>query len=694
MNKVPVEKIRNLALLGHQDTGKTSFLEAVMLETKVTNRLGRVDDGNSNLDFIPEEIERRISVRSKLVAAEWDGYRMHFVDAPGYDDFVADRMGAIAAVETALLFASSDADLEPGTERAWRALELLNKPRIIIVNKMDREHADFDRVVQQLRQRLSHNVVPLLLPIGHGTAFKGVVDVVEGKAWMLAKGSAPKEGAVPDDMAAAVAQAREELMNAAAETSDELVEKFLESGELSQEEFHMGLSRGIATGSVYPVVAACGGEGLGVATILDVVRRFAPSPADVGEVTGTLPGGSDPVSRAAVASAPLAALAFGALSEANVGDYVYVRVFSGSMSQGMDVVNSTNGDSERIGPVFLLNGKQRVDHEAIGAGEIGAAVKLKHTHISNTLCDRGSPIVLPFADIPEPLAHIAIKTRAKGDEDKLSNGLGRLHEEDVGFRVQVNPETHQTILMAQGDTHVAVLLAKLKRKFGVEVDTEPPRTPYRETIRGKSEERYRHKKQTGGRGQFGEVNLLLEPLPRGGGFEFVNAVVGGVIPTKFIPAVEKGVREAMSDGPMAGFPVVDVKVTVNDGKFHAVDSSEAAFKMAAAQAFKAAFPKAKPVLLEPIYKVVVRVPEEYMGDVMGDMSSRRGRIQGMGQEGPYQVVRAEVPLASLYEYATVLRSLTQGRAAHERDFSHYEEVPREIADTIIAEHKAAAQAQS
>lgn len=693
MNKVAIDKIRNLALLGHQDTGKTSFLESVLFATKQTGRLGRVDDGHSTLDFTAEEIDRKISVKAKLTCSEWNGHRLHLVDTPGYDDFVAERLGGIAAVEAALVFVKPDADLEPGTQNVWRALDACNKPRFVVVNKMDKEHANFERVVRQLNERLSNKVVPLFVPIGQGAGFEGVVDVVECKAWKLETGGATA-AEIPGEMADAVAEAREALMNAAAETSDELVEKFLETGELGDEEFRRGLARGVATGTVYPALAVCGGDGRGVGQLLDALTRFAPSPKDVGEISGTRSGSSDPLTRPADGSAPTLAQAFGGFSETNIGDYLFVRVYSGTLSQGLDVLNASTGDSERIGPVFLLNGKNRVDTDELSAGEIGACVKLKHTHIGNTLCDRGQPMVLEFPRIPAPLAIVAIKTRAKGDEDKLSNGIQRLHDEDIGFSVDVNAETHQTLLKTQGDTHNTIVLSKLKRKFGVEVDTEDPRTPYREAIKGRSEERYRHKKQTGGRGQFGEVNLVIEPLERGGDFEFVDGVVGGVIPGKFLPAVEKGVREAMTNGVVAGFPVVDVKVTVNDGKHHPVDSSEAAFKMAASQAFKQGFPKASPVLLEPIYKVVVRVPDEFMGDVMGDLTSRRGRIQGMDQEGQDQVVRAEVPLAQLYDYATALRSLTQGRGIHTREFSHYEEVPRDIAEAIISEHKAMLQAQS
>jgi elongation factor G len=677
-----VDKIRNLALVGHQHTGKTTFLEALLFETKQVARQGRVDDGNSNLDFTPEEIDRRISIQAALAHVEWKGHKINFVDTPGYDDFLVEQMGALAAVESALLFVKADSGLEVGAEKAWRALDAFARPRFVVVNQMDKEHADFERALGELRKRLSHKVAALHLPIGRGESFEGWVDVVQGKAFRF-KGGATD---VPAAMADAVAAAREALMNAAAETDDALTEKFLDTGELSDEEFRTGLVRAVAEQAVYPALVAAAGRGYGVAAVLDAIVEFAPSPAAFA-VRGVKPGGKDALERKPAATEPVAALAFKAVSEGNVGDYTYVRVFSGKLTAGLELVNASNGQAERTGPVYALNGKVRTDIEALSAGDIGAAVKLKHTHTGNTLCDPKAPIVLSFPVMPEPLVATAIRAKGKGDEDKLSNGLQRLHEEDPGFRVTVASDTHQTLLHGQGDTHLAIVLGKLKRKFGVDVETEPPKTPYRETIKGHADERYRHKKQTGGRGQFGEVHLKVEPLPRGGNFEFVDAVVGGVIPGKFLPAVEKGIREAMAEGVVAGYPFVDVRVTVDDGKDHPVDSSEAAFKMAGSHAFKLAIPKAKPVLLEPIYKIEVRLPEEYMGDVMGDLSSRRGRIQGMDQQDGLQVVRAEVPLAELYTYATGLRSLTQGRAAHTRTFSHYEEVPREVADVIIAEHK-------
>jgi len=682
-----VDKIRNLALLGHQHTGKTTFLEAMLFETKQVPRQARVDDGNSNLDFTPEEADRRLTIQSALAHVDWKGTKINFVDTPGYDDFAVEQLGALAAVESALVFCKADAHVEVGAERAWRELDAFGRARFVVVNQMDKEHADFDAVLSDLRRRLSHKIVAVQIPIGRGEGFEGWVDVVHRKAYKFAGGAAAE---IPPALADAVAAAREALMNAAAETDDALTEKFLETGDLGDEEFHDGLVRAVAQGAVYPVLVAAGGRGLGIAAVLDAIVELAPSPAAF-PVRGQKPGTTETLERRPAATEPVAALAFKAISEGNVGDYTYVRVFSGKLVPGLELVNASTGQAERTGPVYALNGKLRTDLEALSAGDIGAAVKLKHTHTGNTLCDAKAPIVLPFPALPEPLVATAIRAKGKGDEDKLSSGLQRLHEEDPGFRVTVTSDTHQTLLHGQGDTHLAIVLGKLKRKFGVDVDTDAPKTPYRETIKGHADERYRHKKQTGGRGQFGEVHLKVEPLPRGGQFEFVDAVVGGVIPGKYLPAVEKGIREAMAEGVVAGYPFVDVRVTVDDGKDHPVDSSEAAFKLAGSHAFKLAVPKAKPVLLEPIYKIEVRLPDEYMGDVMGDLSSRRGRIQGMDQQDGMQVVRAEVPLAELYTYATGLRSLTQGRATHTRSFSHYEEVPREVADAVIAEHKAHAQ---
>jgi len=684
-----VDHIRNVALVGHQHTGKTTFLESLLLETKQVGRAGRVDDGNSNLDFAAEEIDRKLSIQAALVHAEWKNHKLNFIDTPGYDDFAVEQLGAFAAVETALVFVKSDSGVEVGAEKAWRELNRFGRARFVVVNQMDREHANYQKVVSELQARLSPKIVALHLPIGAGESFRGWVDVLHQKAYLFAPGGAT-ETAIPGDLTAAMVTARDALMNAAADTKDELTEKYLETGELGEEEFRIGLEDAVAHGKVFPVVVAAGGRGHGVTALMDALLDLAPSPAEF-LVRGTKPGGTEPMERKPSVGEPVVALAFKALSEQNVGDYTYVRVFCGRLTPGLEVVNASNGQPERIGPLYALNGKLRSDLEGLSAGEIGAAVKLKTTHTGNTLSDRAQPMVVPFPAIPEPLVSVAIHAKGKGDEDKLASGLQRLHEEDPSFRVTVTSDTHQTLLTGQGDTHLAVLLSKLKRKFGVDVETAPPKTPYRETIKGVADERYRHKKQSGGRGQFGEVHLRVEPLPRGSDFEFVDAVVGGVIPGKFLPAVEKGVREVMVQGVVAGYPFVDVRVTVDDGKDHAVDSSEAAFKIAGSMAFRGAVPKAKPVLLEPIYKVEVRVPEEYMGDVMGDLSSRRGRIQGMDQQDGLQIVRAEAPLSELYTYSTGLRSLTHGRATHTRNFSHYEEVPREVADAIIADYKTHAQ---
>jgi len=684
-----VDHIRNVALVGHQHTGKTTFLESLLLETKQVGRAGRVDDGNSNLDFAAEEIDRKLSIQAALVHAEWKNHKLNFIDTPGYDDFAVEQLGAFAAVETALVFVKSDSGVEVGAEKAWRELNRFGRARFVVVNQMDREHANYQKVVSELQARLSPKIVPLHLPIGAGESFRGWVDVLHQKAHLFAPGGAT-ETAIPGDLTAAMAAARDALMNAAADTKDELTEKYLETGELGEEEFRIGLEDAVAHGKVFPVVVAAGGRGHGVTALMDALLDLAPSPAEF-LVRGTKPGGTEPMECKPSVNEPVVALAFKALSEQNIGDYTYVRVFCGRLTPGLEVVNASNGQPERIGPLYALNGKLRSDLEGLSAGEIGAAVKLKTTHTGNTLSDRAQPMVVAFPAIPEPLVSIAIHAKGKGDEDKLSSGLQRLHEEDPSFRVTVTNDTHQTLLTGQGDTHLAVLLSKLKRKFGVDVETAPPKTPYRETIKGTADERYRHKKQSGGRGQFGEVHLRVEPLPRGSQFEFVDAVVGGVIPGKFLPAVEKGVREVMVQGVVAGYPFVDVRVTVDDGKDHAVDSSEAAFKIAGSMAFRGAVPKAKPVLLEPIYKLEVRVPEEYMGDVMGDLSSRRGRIQGMDQQDGLQIVRAEAPLSELYTYSTGLRSLTHGRATHTRNFSHYEEVPREVADAIIADYKSHAQ---
>jgi elongation factor G len=674
--------IRNTVFVGHQSSGKTILGEAVLFDTGVTSRIGKIEDGNTVFDSAPDEVERQISINAGFAWCEHNKAKINIFDTPGYEDFIGEVISSIAITESGVVVMAADSGVEVGTEKTWKLLEAKKHPKIVCVNKMDKEHADFDKCVTDAQKYLGAKVVPLTLPIGQGDSFKGVVNVLKNKAFITSGGKVTEE-TVPADMEGDVDEMRQKLMDFAAESDDSLLEKFLESGELSDEELIQGLSVACLSGTFVPLVAVSATENIGVRQFLDLIVSMLPSPewrAEIDTVKG------DKIEKIKIGPGePTAAFVFKALSEKHLGDLSFIRTFSGDLKVGEDLYNSTIDSSERIGQLYFVQGKERTDTDSIPAGDIGAAVKLKTAKVGNTLCPKSKQIVIAPIDFPLPSLHTAIEAKAKGEMDKVSAGLAKLSDEDQTFTVEHNAELRQTILSGQGELHLEVLLGRLKRKYGVEVNMITPKIPYRETIAAMSEAQGKHKKQSGGRGQFGDVWLRLEPLPRGGGFEFVDGIVGGVIPGKFIPAVEKGVRDSMTNGVVAGYKFQDVKVTLYDGSFHTVDSSDAAFKTAGSKGFKAAVKNAKPVILEPIYDVEVLVPEEYMGDIMGDLSGRRGKIQGTEQEGSLQKIKAQVPLADLYRYATSLRSMTQGKAAYTRTFSHYEVVPHDIVQRLIAE---------
>jgi elongation factor G len=683
VKQFPASQIRNVALVGHQESGKTMLSESLLFTAGAIPRLGRVEDKNTTMDYDSEEIARGISIHSGVAHLEHAGTKINLIDTPGYEDFVGDVLLGLDVVEGAIVTIRADAGVEVGTDRVWGFIQDRGMPALFLANRMDKEHANYDNCLALLHEHFGAGVHALQVPIGTGEKFRGVVDLVDMKAYEFEKdGKGVKPIDIPADLKDKANALRKELMESAAESDEKLMEKYLETESLSEEEFRVGLAAGVKGAQIFPVLCASAAHNMGASLVLDAIVRLLPG-ADTGKCA-TIDGQlikNDP------AGAPLAYV-FKNISDPHVGDMLCVRVFRGALTPGTDVHNTSRSTAERLGGLFVLEGKNRQDADKLQAGDIGALVKLKVTKVRDTLGDKQSGTVIKPTELPKPSINSAIAPVAKGDDEKMGTGLHRIMDEDPTFEVTPTAETHQTIIAGQGELHLEIIVHRLKERFGVNVTLEKPRIPYRESIRRPAEAQGRHKKQTGGRGQFGDVWLKIEPAPRGQHFEFVDGVVGGVVPHKFIPAVEKGVVATMEMGVIAGYPMVDVKATIYDGSYHTVDSSEQAFKTAGSLAFKAAVEKANPVLLEPIVNLQVKVPDEYMGDVMGDLSGRRGKISGTENHGRFAVINAQVPMAELYKYSTHLRSMTQGRGSHTREFSHYEEVPREIAEKIIAEHKA------
>jgi len=690
------DKIRNVALVAHHGVGKTSLAEAMLFNAKATNRLGRITDGTTMLDYGADEVQRQITISTGLAQFEWDNHKINLLDTPGFLDFVGDMHGALRVADSAVLVIRANAGAEVGTEVIAEVIREEKTPTLLVVNMMDKEHADFEGALKSVRDRIGLNAVAVQLPIGQAETFRGVVDLVENKAYTFAgKGMEEKseETAIPDDMKDMVAAARAILLEEAATGDEELMEKFLGTGELTTAEIRHGLCERVVQGDLVPAFCCSAYNNHGVREVLDEIVDILPSPLDVRPQTGTLEGGKE-VECKADAGEPAAGLVFKTLSEQHLGDMSLLRLYSGRVEAGMELANTGGGRSEKLGTLYNLVGKERSEVKSVSAGDIFGAVKLKETHTGNTLADRGRAVTLRPPSFPDPVTEECVRSKTKGDEEKMAQGLNRLHEEDPTFQRAYEPSPKETLVRGMGDLQLEVMVERLRKRFNVEVVLNRPRVPYRETIKGKAQGEYRHKKQTGGRGQFGEVHLRLEPLPRGEGFKFLDEIKGGVVPNQYIPAVEKGVVAAMERGPVAGYPVVDIQTALFFGKHHDVDSSEMAFKIAAESCFHQVMLEARPVLLEPIGEIKVRVPEEFLGDVMGDLSSRRGKIMGTEADGHYQVVRATVPVAETYKYATHLRSLTQGRGMHAAKFSHYEEVPRELAEKVVAAARAEKEANA
>lgn len=691
MKEYGPQAIRNCVLAGHGASGKTSLAEAILFFTKTTSRLGSVDDGNSHLDYDDEEKRRKISIRSAVASLDWKNIHLNLIDTPGFDDFVGEPCAAMRVAGNALITVDASAGAEVGTERAFEMARADGHSIIFVVTKLEKPLASFEKAATTLRDKVSKLAIPAQLPIGEGEKLEGLIDLLHMRAHMFAKDGSggSKETDVPANLLDAAKAAREKLVEAVAEVDDELTEKFFEEGgNLTEEEFTTGMRKGVNQGRLFPVLIACGKPLFGISNLLEFLTTEGSSPMDRAPAKSA--DGTD--SRPRTVDAPLSALVWKTLSEPHVGELSFIRVYSGVLEAGHDVHNATKNRHEKIGQLFKMVGRERKEVPRVIAGDFACAVKLRETFTGDTLTDKAHPIVYHGITFPTPPHSVAIHTKDKGDEEKIGAALHRFHEEDPTFQHHFDSETRETILSGMGDIHLDVITHRLKDRYGIAVNLTAPRIPYRETIRGKADVQGRHKKQTGGRGQFGDVYIKVEPRPRGAGFEFANEVVGGAVPRNYIPAVEKGIVEAMIEGSLAGYPVVDLKATIYDGSYHAVDSSEMAFKIAGQLALRKAVEEAKLVLLEPIMEITVTVPDDYMGDVMGDLSSRRGKILGMGSENGRQQVRAHVPLAELYHYSTHLRSITQGRGAYARAFSHYEEVPRENAEKVIAEAQAAKKA--
>ena len=686
-----LEDIRNIGIMAHIDAGKTTTTERILYYTGVSYKIGEVHEGTAVMDWMVQEQERGITITSAATTCAWKGKRINIIDTPGHVDFTIEVERSLRVLDGAVAVFDSVAGVEPQSETVWRQADKYKVPRIAFMNKMDRVGADFYKSVKSMVDRLGANPVPVQIPVGREENFKGVVDLIAMKAILFEDetlGAKFVVADIPADLTELAKEYREKMLESLSDVDDALMEKFLGGEEVTAEEIKAALRKGTIAMQITPVLCGTAFKNKGVQPLLDAVIDFLPSPVDVPPVEGVHPASGETISRKAADSEPFSALAFKIMTDPFVGQLAFFRVYSGSVSAGSYIYNATKDGKERLGRILKMHANKREDIDVVMAGDIAAAVGLKHTTTGDTLCDPSHPIILEAMEFPDPVISVAIEPKTKVDQEKLGTSLGKLAQEDPSFRVKIDQETNQTIISGMGELHLEIIVDRLLREFKVDANVGKPQVAYRETIRKKVEAEGKFVRQSGGRGQFGHVWLNVEPQEEPGmGFEFVNKIVGGAIPREYIPAVEKGIREAMDGGVLAGYPLVDVKVTLFDGSYHEVDSSEMAFKIAGSMGFKEGARRANPVLLEPVMSVEVVVPEEYMGDVIGDLNSRRGKIQGMEPRGTAQVIQSQVPLSQMFGYATDLRSKTQGRATYTMQFSHYEEVPKGIADEIIAKVK-------
>jgi elongation factor G len=685
---IPLEKIRNIGIAAHIDAGKTTTTERILFYSGVVHKMGEVHDGTAVTDWMDQERERGITITAAAISTSWKDYQINIIDTPGHVDFTIEVERSMRVLDGVIAVFCSVGGVQPQSETVWRQADRYKVPRIVFINKMDRTGANFYKVYAQIRDRLRANAVPIQIPIGAEDGFKGIIDLVHMKAFMYANdlGTDIQETAIPDDMRALADEYRVKLVESVSETDDTLMEKYLEGEELTNAEIFAALRQGTVSGRIVPVLCGSAFKNKGVQLLLDAVVDYLPAPIDVAAIQGTLLDGTA-VERHANDNEPFSALAFKVMADKFVGRLTFVRVYSGVLAKGSYVLNSTKGKKERVSRLIILKANDRTDVDELRAGDLGAIPGLSDTLTGDTLCDERSPVILESLYIPEPVISVAVEPKTKQDMDKLSKALKALSEEDPTFRVSIDPETNQTVIAGMGELHLEILVDRMLREFKVEANVGAPQVAYRETIRKPVRAEGKFIRQSGGKGQYGHVVIQVEPGEASSGFEFVSKIVGGIIPKEYISPSEQGMKEACESGILAGYPVIDVKVSLVDGSYHDVDSSEMAFKIAGSMAIKEAVMKASPVLLEPMMKVEVEVPEDFLGDVMGDLNSRRGQIEGMGSNDGIAKVSAKVPLAEMFGYATDIRSKTQGRGIFSMEFSHYDEVPRNVAEAIIAKSK-------
>ncbi|MDQ0228291.1 elongation factor G [Bacillus sp. 7586-K] len=684
-----LENTRNIGIMAHIDAGKTTTTERVLYYTGRIHKIGETHEGASQMDWMEQEQERGITITSAATTAQWKGHRVNIIDTPGHVDFTVEVERSLRVLDGAIAVLDAQSGVEPQTETVWRQATTYGVPRVVFVNKMDKIGADFIYSVNTLHDRLQANAHPIQLPIGAEDQFEGIIDLVEMKATFYGNdlGTDIVEKEIPEEYQDQANEYRERLVEAVAELDEELMEKYLGGEEITNEELKAAIRKGTVNVEFYPVICGSAFKNKGVQKMLDAVIDYLPSPLDVPAIKGTVPDSDEEVTRESSDDAPFAALAFKVMTDPYVGKLTFFRVYSGTLSSGSYVQNSTKGKRERVGRILQMHANSREEISQVHAGDIAAAVGLKDTTTGDTLCDDKNLVILESMVFPEPVIELSVEPKSKADQDKMTTALQKLQEEDPTFRAHTNPETGQTIIAGMGELHLDILVDRMKREFKVEANVGAPQVAYRETFRQGAKVEGKFARQSGGRGQFGHVWIEFEPNEEGKGFEFENKIVGGVVPREYVPAVQAGLEDAMQNGVLAGYPLVDVKAALVDGSYHDVDSSEMAFKVAASLALKNAVSKCNPVILEPVMKVEVVVPEEYMGDIMGQVTARRGRVEGMEARGNAQVVRAMIPLSEMFGYATALRSSTQGRGVFTMHFDHYEEVPKSVAEEIIKKNK-------